>query len=139
MKSGNSQDVINNAAKQNRERNELLGRWHGDILGPDWTYERVVALPMVDSLGQPPVPLCGNCKPYVLDGSSLENRKNLKDWLAGQPGQSVHPVDHQYKNLLVRNQLNSHINSPELFRKMVLTVHTVLYCSSNYIPVFPVQ
>ena len=125
VKSGNSQDVINNAAKQNRERNELLGRWHGDILGPDWTYERVVALPMVDSLGPLPVPLCRNCEPYVLDGSSLENRSDLKNLLAGQP---VHPVDHQYKNLLVRNQLNSHIKSPELFRKMVLTVHTVLYC-----------
>ena len=104
VKSGNTLSKIKEGAKQNKEGNQLLGRWHRDILSPDWTYERVVALPMVESLPTFPHPICASCEPYVLDGSRL--KKGLRDWLAGsQP--APHPVDHQYEILLTRNQFNS--------------------------------
>ena len=98
VKSGNTLAVIKEAATQNKIRNQLLGRWHSDILSPDWTYERVVALPMVQSLSEA---ICASCRPYVLDQTRL--KKGLKNLLTGSS--KVHPVDHQYKNLLTRNQL----------------------------------
>ena len=100
VKSGNTLAVIKEAATQNKIRNQLLGRWHSDILSPDWTYERVVALPMVQSLSEA---ICASCRPYVLDQTKL--KKGLKNLLTGSSKELTHPVDHQYKNLLTRNQL----------------------------------
>ena len=112
--------VIKKAAAQNRIRNQLLGRWHRDILSPDWTYERVVALPMVQCLPPLTESLCVSCEPYVLDRVRLE--KGLEDWLAGQP--APHPVDHQYTNLLTRNQFNIHLycTSPKLVKSQTMSL-----------------
>ena len=98
---------INQAAKLMKKRNQLLGQLHRNILGPDWTFDRVVTLPMVDSL--PDLSdLCGHCRPYVLDRSGLEDKLTL--FLAGQP--ASHHVDHQYKNLVTRDQFNTLTNPP---------------------------
>ena len=99
VKSGDAFTVIKVAAKQNKIRNQLLGRWHSDILSPDWTYERVVALPMVNFL--PPLPgLCSHCRPFVLQGKSM--MREVEGLLKRETAH--HHVDHQYKNLLTREQ-----------------------------------
>ena len=99
VKSGDALTVIKVAAKQNKIRNQLLGRWHSNILSPDWTYERVVALPMVNFLPPPPA-LCSHCRPFVLHGKSM--MREVEDRLKGETAH--HHVDHQYKNLLTREQ-----------------------------------
>ena len=89
--------VIKQAARQTAVRNQLLGRWHADILGLGWTFQRAVAVPLVASLAE--LPICASCRPHVLDQLSI--RDDLKGWLTGTKKVTC-PLDHQYKNLLTR-------------------------------------
>jgi hypothetical protein len=89
------------AAEQTLARNQLLGRLHRNILvGPGWTYVRVVALPLVTSLPDQ-LEICDQCRRYVLDQTRL--RTGLTDWLASSLGPAKYARDHQYENLVTRS------------------------------------
>ena len=100
MRSGTSIiGVIKKGASQTKIHNRILGRLHADILGPEWTYVRTVAVPMVPTLD--PGSLCPNCRTFVLDWKGLNN--GVKDWLAACRGPALIPRStEEYTILLTR-------------------------------------
>ena len=100
MRSGTSIiGVIKKGASQTKIHNRILGRLHADILGPEWTYVRTVAVPMVPTLDSGS--LCLNCRTFVLDWKGLNN--GVKDWLAACRGPALIPRStEEYTILLTR-------------------------------------
>ena len=97
-------NAVDKAARQTAVRHQLLGSWHGDILGPEWTIERAVALPMVPALSADAGDICETCRPYLLDRARLD--QGLEDWLKGASSPPAYPVGQQYKNFLIRDILS---------------------------------
>jgi hypothetical protein len=104
----NIHQKLKEAASQTARRNKLLGSLHNDILLSDWSYVRVLSLPMLFSYEiwekeqSPQLIVCGNCRQFILDRNQLNHLGGWLRWLQKQTQQVNIKVDDEYRNLLTR-------------------------------------
>jgi hypothetical protein len=102
----NVHQKLKEAALQMARRSQVLKRFHEDILDSNWSYVRVLALPLISSWedhqsSRSRLEVCRYCRRFILDVSSHDNLHAwFKKLIAMQP--KHFPVDHQYENLLTR-------------------------------------
>jgi len=104
----NIHQKLKEAAGQTARRNMLFGRLHSDILHPDWSYVRVLALPMLlswetwEKKHSSKLIVCNNCRQFILDQNQLNDLVGWLVWLQKQVRKDQFSVDDQYSNLLTR-------------------------------------
>jgi hypothetical protein len=103
----NVHQKLKEAALQMARRSQVLQRFHDDILDFNWSYVRVLVLPLIASWEgwekkhSSRLEVCDYCRHFILDVSKQDNLHAWFQMLTSiQP--KVFPADHQFDNFICR-------------------------------------